>query len=208
MESAIVLIIILVFSIILHEVAHGYMADYLGDPTARYAGRLTLNPIPHIDLFGSIILPTLMVLSSSPIMFGWAKPVPFNPYNLKRGGRWAEALVAFAGPATNMLLAVIFALILRFGFFSGDATATSIMGLIIYINVLLTLFNLIPIPPLDGSKVLSPLLPSGLRYQYEKMKNNLEQQPFLGFGILVVFILVFGDVFHSVVSSVVSILIG
>jgi Zn-dependent protease len=184
------------------------MADYLGDPTARYAGRLTLNPIPHIDLFGSIILPTIMVLSSSPIMFGWAKPVPFNPYNLKQGGRWAEALVAFAGPATNMILAIIFALILRFGFFSGDAAATSIIGLIIYINVLLTLFNLIPIPPLDGSKVLSPLLPSGLRYQYEKMKNNLEQQPFLGFGILIVFILVFGDVFHSVVSSVVNILVG
>src|ERR1035437_7873981 len=106
--------IVLILSIIAHEVAHGYAADSLGDPTARLAGRLTLNPLPHIDLMGSIVIPALLVFTQSPIMFGWAKPVPYNPYNLKNH-RWGEMLVALAGSATNILLAIIFGLIVRFG---------------------------------------------------------------------------------------------
>src|SRR3989338_5187009 len=111
---SLLVLIVLILSIIAHEVAHGYAADSLGDPTARLAGRLTLNPLPHIDLVGSIILPALLVFTASPILFGWAKPVPYNPYNL-RHQRWSEAAVAVAGSATNILLAVIFGLIVRFG---------------------------------------------------------------------------------------------
>ena len=111
-------LIVLVLSVIAHEVAHGYAANSLGDPTARLAGRLTLNPLPHIDLMGSLILPALLVFTHSPILFGWAKPVPYNPYNL-RAKRWGETLVAVAGSATNILLAIIFGLIVRFGLVIG-----------------------------------------------------------------------------------------
>src|SRR3989338_6489790 len=107
-------IVIVILSIILHEAAHGYVADWLGDPTARYSGRLTLNPLPHIDPVGSVLIPGILALTSSPFLIGWAKPVPYNPYNL-RNQRWGEAMVAIAGPATNILLAVFFAMILRFG---------------------------------------------------------------------------------------------
>ena len=101
-------ILILIFSVIVHEVSHGYMAYFLGDDTAKNEGRLTFNPIPHIDLVGSILVPAFLVLSGSQFLFGWAKPVPFNPFNLKKGGRFAEALVAFAGPMSNLLLALVF----------------------------------------------------------------------------------------------------
>ena len=152
-------LVILILSIIAHEVAHGYAANSLGDPTARLAGRLTLNPLPHIDLMGSIVIPSLLVFTGSPIMFGWAKPVPYNPYNL-RNQRWGEALVAVAGSATNILLAVIFGLLVRFGAALGfDATALSLAATIAFINLFLGLFNLIPFPPLDGFTVLRSILP-------------------------------------------------
>src|SRR3990167_10066076 len=115
--DSIFLIAVIIFSVIIHEVMHGVAADYLGDKTARYAGRLTLNPIPHIDLFGSIILPVLLALSNSPFFFGWAKPVPYNPYNL-RPGRFSEAIVAGAGPASNLVIAIIGGLIIRSGLLS------------------------------------------------------------------------------------------
>src|SRR3990167_10815594 len=136
-------IIILIFSIIIHEVMHGVVANSLGDPTARLAGRLTLNPIPHIDLMGSIVLPALLIFTHSPILFGWAKPVPYNPFNLKNH-RWGETLVALAGVATNFLLAIIFGLIVRFSPIIGlDATAVSLAATIAFINLFLGLFNLI-----------------------------------------------------------------
>ena len=131
--------IVLILSIIAHEVSHGYAADALGDPTARLAGRLTLNPIPHIDLVGSILVPGLLILTGSPIMFGWAKPVPYNPYNLKES-RWGETLVAIAGSATNIFLAIIFGLVVRYGALAGfDATALSLAGTIAFINLFLGL---------------------------------------------------------------------
>src|ERR1035437_1390109 len=113
-------LIILLFSAIIHEVAHGYAALFQGDTTAKYENRLTLNPIRHIDPLGSVILPLLLFIFHSPVLFGWAKPVPFNPYNL-RNRRWGEAIVAVAGPAVNIVIALIFGLILRFGavYFSG-----------------------------------------------------------------------------------------
>src|SRR3989344_2151048 len=111
MESLFV-VVVLIFSVIAHEVAHGYAANALGDPTARLAGRLTLNPLPHIDIVGSVIIPALLVFSNAGLLFGWAKPVPYNPYNL-RDQRYGEAIVAVAGSATNILLALVFALIAR-----------------------------------------------------------------------------------------------
>lgn len=206
MELAVLSIIILIFSVILHEVAHGYMADKLGDPTARFAGRLTLNPIVHIDLFGSIILPAALFLSGSPIMFGWAKPVPYNPHNIR--GRMGEALVALAGPATNLLLAIVFGLLLRVGLGAGDPDIPSILYMIVHINVLLAIFNLLPIPPLDGSKIMSALLPRDLAIRYESLRNQLEQNVALGMGALIVFVLLFGSVLNAVVRFVSFLIVG
>lgn len=149
-------LIIIVFSAILHEVAHGWVADRLGDPTARLSGRLTLDPRPHIDPFMTIIVPLLLIVSGSPIIFGGAKPVPVDPFNL-RDGRKDLALVSLAGPVTNIILAIIGSLCLHFLPVSG--ILGTIFQLIVSYNVLLAIFNLIPIPPLDGSKIVSLLLP-------------------------------------------------
>ena len=151
-------LIILLFSAIIHEVAHGYAALLQGDTTAKYENRLTLNPLRHIDPFGSVILPLALFLFHSPVLFGWAKPVPFNPYNM-RNRKWGEAIVAAAGPAVNLAIALIFGLILRFGYSSIPAAALNIIELIVLINIMLAVFNLIPVPPLDGSKVLFAFLP-------------------------------------------------
>lgn len=158
---------VLIFSTILHEVAHGYVADRFGDPTARLMGRLTLNPIPHIDPFMSIILPVILIVSGSPIVFASAKPVPVDEYNL-RDGRKDIALVALVGPLTNLLLAVLGSLVIRFlltPFGSNLATVDvlsvlyTVFHTVVFYNLLLAIFNLFPIPPLDGSKVFSLLLP-------------------------------------------------
>ena len=149
-------LVVLIFSVILHEVAHGHMANWLGDPTARLAGRLTLNPLRHIDPLGSVILPALLLITHAPILIGYAKPVPYNPYNLR--GRYGEGLVAFAGPGTNILLALIFGFLIRFSGAQLGPDLISAFAIIVYVNMLLALFNLLPIPPLDGSKVLSTLL--------------------------------------------------
>lgn len=163
-------LVILVFSAILHELAHGIVADKLGDPTPRLSGRLTLDPRPHIDPFMSILLPGMMFLSGSPIIFGGAKPVPVDPFNLKEG-RKDIALVALAGPLTNILLALAAGLLLRFlfsgynymDFLNGVQTQAEIVPYLIFsimhLNLLLAIFNLLPIPPLDGSKVFSLILP-------------------------------------------------
>lgn len=148
----IALILGLAIAVILHEVAHGYVALRLGDPTAYYAGRLTLNPLKHIDLWGTIILPAVLLMSTGGrFVFGWAKPVPVN-YNNLRGGKYGPVIVALAGPLTNFLLLVFFALLARF---SSAATALPFLFFTIALtNGVLMLFNLIPIPPLDGSKIL------------------------------------------------------
>lgn len=166
-------LVVLIFSVILHEVAHGYMAGHLGDPTARLAGRLTLNPISHVDPLGSILLPLLLHFTGSPILIGYAKPVPYNPYNLR--GKYGEALVAFAGPATNIAIALLFGLAIRFGAFSMNEFMLEAFVTIVYVNMLLALFNLIPIPPLDGSKVLSGILPAPLAASYDHFRRNFER---------------------------------
>ncbi|MBI4068359.1 site-2 protease family protein [Candidatus Kaiserbacteria bacterium] len=201
-------IIALVFSVVLHEVSHGYMANFLGDPTARLQGRLTLNPLKHLDPFGSIFLPAILILTHSPFLFGWAKPVPYNPYNLKRGGVWAEALVAGAGPMANFGIALGLALILRA---IGGVIPEEVVGLafsIIVINVALAVFNLIPIPPLDGSKILSAVLPQAFAMQWEKLRMWLEYNPLLGFGAVILFVMLIGGGIGPMVQWVARALVG
>lgn len=165
---------ILIYSAILHEIAHGYVADRLGDPTARLLGRLTLNPVPHIDPILSLLVPLLLFFSGSPVIFGGAKPVPVDPFNL-RDGRKDMALVSLAGPLTNLTLALIGALFINLlfpgyslqeyfytlqnGVLEPLGIFSYILFSIVYLNLLLAIFNLLPIPPLDGSKIFSLLLP-------------------------------------------------
>jgi len=155
-------IAILLFSVVIHEVSHGAVANLLGDPTAKLKGRLTLNPIPHIDPLGTIILPIFSMIFFG-FAFGWAKPVPYNPYNLSNPRR-DTALVGFAGPASNFILAIVFGVALRFIPISSFGAVDSplfpmaaIFGIIVFLNLLLGIFNLLPIPPLDGSKLLFAL---------------------------------------------------
>jgi Zn-dependent protease len=152
-------IVILLFSVVIHEVSHGLMSDYLGDPTASYACRLTLNPINHLDPLGSIILPLVLFFTNSPILVGWAKPVPINPYNL-RDQRFGPAKVALAGPMSNILVAIFFALLIRFVGVYISSSLLMIFAFITQVNLMLAIFNLMPVPPLDGSHIFFGLFPS------------------------------------------------
>ena len=160
-------IIILIFSAVIHEVSHGYVAYMQGDNTAKFAGRLTLNPFKHLEIFGSFILPIMSYFLGGFIL-GWAKPVPYNPYNL-RNQRWGEAMVAFAGPAVNIFIALVLGSFIRLGIFVGlqEAFIT-----IVFINLILATFNLVPVPPLDGSKILFSILPSSLQGVREFLERN------------------------------------
>lgn len=162
--SIIVTLIILLFSVVLHELSHGVVADRLGDSTARFAGRLTLNPIPHLDLFGSILLPLFLFLVQSPIIFGSAKPVPVNFFNLRNPKR-DMALVSLAGPATNFVLALIFALPIRLNLLSSSSIGYNILLQAAVLNLVLGIFNLMPIPPLDGSKIFASFFSDEMMYR-------------------------------------------
>lgn len=155
--------LVLIFSAVLHEVAHGFEAEHLGDDTARNAGRLTLNPLKHLDLFGSVLMPIcLYIVSGGAFFFAAAKPVPYNPNNLK-DPRSGSAKIALAGPGTNILLAIIFSIVIRICVFipAVPDIFLALLSIIVYLNIALAIFNLVPIPPLDGSKVLFALLPPG-----------------------------------------------
>lgn len=165
--NAVLLVVVLLFSIIIHEIAHGYVALLNGDPTARMLGRITLNPIPHIDPVGSILLPVLLLLSQSSFLIGWAKPVPVNPLNF-RNYRWGEFAVSAAGPVSNLVLAAIFSMVLRLGLENPGLTQLAFYG--VSINIILALFNLIPIPPLDGSHILALVLPRELARLYSYLQ--------------------------------------
>jgi len=162
-------IAILIISVVIHEVSHGYAADWLGDPTPRLQGRLTLNPIKHLDPVGSIVVP--LITSIFGFTFGWAKPVEYNPYNIK-DKRKGEFLIAAAGPASNILIAVIFAIIMRVvaSVQGAGGSFIEISAYIVIINLVLAIFNLIPLPPLDGSKLLFSLLPN----QYGRFRMTME----------------------------------
>ena len=205
----IVIILALIISIILHEMAHGYAANALGDPTARLQGRLSPNPLVHIDPLGSVILPAILFLTNAGILFGWAKPVPYNPYNLKNQ-RWGEALVAAAGPATNLLLALIFSAFIRLSdVLSLPSEYLQIFWYIVYINILLALFNMIPIPPLDGSKILASVLPYSGQMAYRRFTAVMEQYGLLAmFAFIFIFIYFFSDPFFYFVSNVVALFTG
>lgn len=168
-------IIVLLMSVVIHEVAHGYAALYFGDKTAEYAGRLTLNPLKHLDPFGSVILPLILVITNAPFLIGWAKPVPYNPDNLrdkKKGTIW----VASAGILANLAIAIFFSIVVRVSVATGilGVSFISLASVIILLNIVLAFFNLIPIPPLDGSKILFTLLGnSSLKFENFFSKYSL-----------------------------------
>jgi len=174
-------IFILIMSVVVHELSHGYTAELLGDPTPRLQGRLTLNPLKHLELFGSFIVPLLTSMTG--FTFGWAKPIEWNPYNVKNK-RWGEVLISIAGPGSNLLIATVFGLIIR-NF--GDTLSVSfvqISAYVIFINIVLAVFNMIPIPPLDGSKVLFSILPPSMAH----IRETLERYSIFFFLILVFFL--------------------
>ncbi len=161
-------IVVLIVSVIMHEVAHGIAADRFGDPTARLSGRLSLNPLKHLDPFGSVILPLLLIFSGTGIVVGWAKPVPYNP-NLMKRPRLGTPIVAIAGIVTNLIIALIFGLLIRFGVGADFLTPGffQIASTIVLVNLVLALFNAVPIPPLDGFRLIFSLLPLRLQ-RYER----------------------------------------
>jgi len=195
------LIVILLFSVIIHEVAHGAAANHFGDPTAKYAGRLTLNPLKHLDPVGSVLLPLLLIIAGSPFLIGWAKPVPVNPYNLHNPKK-DMAKIAAAGPAINFSVAIIFGLLIQF--FSVPEKFLIIFSIIIFLNILLGVFNLLPVPPLDGSKILFAFLPPELEYIQVWMEQF---SLFLFFGFLFLIILGIIPIFQ-IVSSLFALLAG
>ncbi len=192
-------IIVLVFSAIVHEYMHGWVANYLGDSTAKDAGRLTFNPLAHLEWFGSFFLPLVMVITNMPFVFGWAKPVPYNPYNL-RDQKYGDAKVALAGPLGNLIIALFFGLFLRF-FPVINLTFIGLVSLIVYINLVLMVFNLVPIPPLDGSKILAAFLPANLRARY----LNSEKY---GFILVILFVMLAGGIIMPLVEWLYRIIVG
>lgn len=210
--SFIFIIIILILSVVIHEVSHGYVAQMLGDPTARLAGRLTLNPLKHLDPLGSVIIPALLVLTQANFLFGWAKPVPYNPYNL-RNQRWGEAIVAAAGPLVNIALALIFGLIIRFGLAFGvlspSGAFVELASFVVYINIVLAIFNMVPIPPLDGSKVLASVLPHHLHLRYMEFQNMiLRYGMFSMFIFLIIFIYFLWPIFSTFIFFIFRLITG
>ncbi|MDX1661496.1 MAG: site-2 protease family protein [Gemmatimonadota bacterium] len=171
-ESLLLLLPLLLLSVVVHEVAHGLAAEWWGDPTARMLGRITMNPIPHIDLFGSIVVPGILLLTGSGILFGWAKPVPVTPENF-RDRKLGDITVSLAGPASNVALAFGLAFVLVV---VGVVTGGDIPRIVwmagsygIFLNFILAVFNLLPIPPLDGSHVVANLLPPQTAYAYRSI---------------------------------------
>lgn len=198
---------ILIFSSILHEIAHGFIAYRLGDPTAKILGRLTLNPKPHIDPFMTILVPILTFIGTGGrLIFGGAKPVPVDPFNL-RDGMKDLALVSLAGPMTNILLAILGAMIAHLLFPGAsfyEVAANGLLGFIIKTviewNILLAVLNLLPIPPLDGSKIFALLLPDRTATTYLSLGNN-------GFGLIILLVLFYFPIGGFSLSAVLSTLI-
>lgn len=193
-QTLLIYIIPLVFAITLHEAAHGWVASKLGDHTARMMGRVTLDPTKHIDPIGTIAIPLVLLLSSSGFIFGWAKPVPIN-FNALRSGKSGMIWVALAGPGANLLMAIGWLLLMIIGINMNIPVLIEMGRVGILVNCVLAVFNLLPIPPLDGSRVISALLPSRLSYQY----NQLEQ-----YGLYILLSLMFLGGFNYLVRPMVE----
>lgn len=208
METIIFTVIVLIISVIIHEVAHGWAANALGDPTAKLQGRLSLNPIRHIDPVGSVLIPAVLVLTNSGFLFGWAKPVPYNPYNLKNQ-RWGEAIVGVAGVAVNLFIAVLFALIARFAFGAGMVEFGTLASLVTLVNLSLGIFNLLPIPPLDGFTVLRGILPFKASMKMREIEDRIQAGGILSLVlILFVFSYFLSAPFGLLIRSVFRFLVG
>ncbi len=190
----VIMVLVLFFSVIVHEVSHGYVALLNGDPTAKLAGRLTFNPLPHVDLVGTIIVPALLLISQSGILFGWAKPVPVNPLNF-RNYRTGEISVSASGPLSNFFLAAVFAQLLPWAEANPGFFLLCKYGIII--NLYLMLFNLIPIPPLDGSRIVMPLLPRALQELYAQLEPV---------GFILILLLLYSGVWSALVMPIFRIL--
>ncbi len=205
----IAMIVALVFSVVIHEMAHGYAANWLGDPTARLQGRLSANPLVHIDPLMSVIIPGLLVLSGSPVLFGAAKPVPYNPYNFTNQ-KWGEAIVAAAGPLANIAIAVIFAILVHSAGFLGLTDTFLVLAVqIIMLNIFLAFFNLVPIPPLDGSKILPKLLPYSLSIKYENFRFAMERNVAMSFALVILaFMLFLGEPLYALTQKIAFLLLG
>ena len=184
-------VLIVFFSIVLHEISHGAVAYSFGDPTAKERGRLTLNPFSHIDWVGTVALPAALYLLGSGVVFGWAKPVPFDPRYFKHRTLGTLA-VALAGPLTNFFLALLFAFLLK-AIGADQSSATKVLELGLGINFFLALFNLLPIPPLDGSKIVGALLPRTLQPYFFSVERA---------GIIIIVALLFSGVLSKVLSPV------
>ena len=196
MINSIPQIVILVFSIVFHEVAHGWVALQKGDTTARDAGRLTLNPIPHIDIFGTILFPLFLILTRSPFLFGWAKPVPVDPRRFRETKK-DMAVVGASGPASNFLLAIIAGILFRLIASSGSASPalTQALFFAVMINLVLAVFNLIPVPPLDGSKIVMGFMSNEMAMQYSRIGR---------FGFFIIFALFFLGVIQRILFPIVN----
>ncbi len=197
----IVIIAILIMSVVIHEVSHGVAALGLGDSTAKYQGRLTLNPFSHLDPIGSVIVPMIGYLLGG-FIIGWAKPVPFNPYNL-RNQKWGEAIVAAAGPISNIFIAIVFGLFIRLGTqtFNLNETFISLASFVVIINITLAIFNLVPIPPLDGSKILFSLLP----HHMQSIRHSIEKY---GLILVIIFVSIIWRVLNPFIFYLFNLLTG
>lgn len=196
LASLIISIPIFIFAMVIHEVAHGWVAYKLGDPTAKYSGRLTLNPISHIDPLGTVLLPILLILMNSPVVFGWAKPVPINFLGLRNPKRDIMT-VGLAGPAANIIFAFILAAMFRLFPVLHVPVISDIFFGSILVNLVLAAFNLIPIPPLDGSRILFGLLPRDLAIRYMSIER---------YGFIILYILIWMGFLDNFVNPLVVIL--
>jgi Zn-dependent protease len=202
MNTIIILIfqlIVLLFSVMIHEISHGVVALSLGDDTAKNAGRLTLNPLKHLDPIGSVLLPLVLAISGLPVI-GWAKPVPYNPYKLYKDPKYGPLKVALAGPISNISIAAVFAIIVRLLGSLLPTTAIALLGMVIMLNIILAVFNILPIPPLDGSKLISLISP--------RLSRMMENMGLYGLILVLLFLFFFSQYIFVVSSAIFQILAG
>ena len=196
MSTIIISITVFIIVIVTHELAHGWVAYSLGDPTAKDAGRLTLNPLAHLDPVGTVLLPALLVMARSPVIFGWARPVPVNPFNF-RDPRKGMLLTSLAGPGANFMLALLFAAVFKTGMFPAHSLGWTFLLYGILISLVLGLFNLIPIPPLDGGGIVASVLPPELAARYMRIER---------YGFLILIGLLYLGLFDRIILPLVGIM--